>query len=100
HLQWQADRENLRGEEHSLAAIPDRLAHDSLGSPLAVDLGRVDEVDAELERAMDYRLRFLARVASAVAPLHLAKLPRSSAHGLNLGAAPLDELHRISPPHT
>src|SRR6266571_3895821 len=78
----------------ALARIPDRLAHDALGPALAVDLGGVDEVDAELERAMDDRLRVLARVAAAVAPLHRAELPRAEADGGDAHATRLDELHR------
>src|SRR5438046_6448052 len=95
--QWQADRPSLRCEEHSLAAIPDRLAHDSLGPPLAVDLRGVDQVDAEFERTMDYRLRVLARIAAAVAPLHRAELPRSEADRRDARAARFYELHRSLP---
>ena len=47
----------LRGEDDLVAAIADRPADELLVRERAVDVGGVEEVDAELERAMDRRDR-------------------------------------------
>src|SRR5207247_9486265 len=51
----QADRKQLGGEEDVSAPGADRLADDALRATQAVDLGRVDQVDAEVQRPLQDR---------------------------------------------
>src|SRR5439155_4608054 len=72
---WQ-DGVELRRQEHVVAAVGDRGADDALRAAVRVDLGRVDNVDAEIERATRDRPGLTRRVRLAVPPLTRAELPR------------------------
>ncbi len=49
----------LRGDDHLVATAPQRVADEALTLALAVDEGRVDEVDAAIERVRDVDVRLL-----------------------------------------
>jgi len=46
----------LGGQQHPVAPALDRLAHDLLGQPARIDVGRVDEVDAAVEQRSIWRV--------------------------------------------
>ena len=61
----------LGGHDDVVATLSHDLAHNHLGAPLTVDVGRVDPVDAGVERRVTGRLA-ISIVGAAPAP---AKLP-------------------------
>jgi hypothetical protein len=69
-----ADDAELRGEHHVVAAALDGAAHELLVAPDAVHVRGVEEVDPELQRAVDRgdRLR-LVRVAVELRHPHAAQ---------------------------
>ena len=69
------DREDLRCQEGVAPAAAERGAEDPLRTAEAVRLGRVDEVDPEIEGARHDRRRLAARVRRPVAPLPRSELP-------------------------
>src|SRR5262249_15859656 len=87
------EREQLRGEEHVVAPAANRLAHDALRLAIGVDLGRVDEVDAEVKGAFDDRTRITTGIVVAVAPVTRAELPTAEPHDRHSGATHLNEAH-------
>src|SRR5207253_7601630 len=87
------EREELRREVCLVAAVAERRAEDSLAAPEPVDLGGVEERDAELERPPYDRCGVAPGVVAAVAPLARAELPRAEA---DLGDARLElEVARV-----
>ena len=69
--------EELGRQHHVGAPLAQRGAEDAFARPEAIDLGGVEERDAELQRAADHPSRLLVRVVLAVAPLTRAELPRA-----------------------
>ena len=67
----------LRAEHHVVAAPPERAAHDLLGLPVGVHVGRVDHVDAGVERVVD----------DALAVVVIGVAPRPEHHGAEAQAA-------------
>ncbi len=67
----------LRGQEDLAAAIPDRLPHEDLVLALAVNVGRVQEIDPQFQRAVD-RGDGLGLVAGTA---ELAHAHATQAHG-------------------
>jgi hypothetical protein len=92
----QADRKDLGGEEDSLTLPADRLTYDALGTPDSIDLGRVDQVHAQLQRSAHDFAGHLARVHRPVAPLPRAELPRAQPDRGNAHATDLNEFHSAS----
>src|SRR5213079_3431388 len=89
----QADRKQLGGEEDVCAPRANRLADDALRATQAVDLGRVDQVDAEVQRSLQDLARDPVVVLAAVAPLRGPELPRAEADDRDARAAGLDVPH-------
>ena len=87
------DREDLGRDERFLAAIAERLADDALGVAAAVDLGGVDHVHAEVERALEDATGLDVGVLGAVAPVLRAELPRAEPDGREPVSVHLDEAH-------
>src|SRR5207248_2266205 len=86
-----ADRKQLAREENRVAAAANRLADDSLRPTEAIDLGSVDQVDAEVESAAYDLARGFGGVFAAVAPLGRTELPRAEADHRDSRPASLDE---------
>jgi hypothetical protein len=89
------DGEELRGQERLLAAPAQRGADDALAPAEPVDLGRVDQRHAEVERTPDDPPGLRTGVLAAVPPLTGAELPGAKAdlrdrwQALDLGEAHL-----------
>ena len=74
-------REHL-GRKERLAAAPfERTPHDRLRHSPCVDLGRVDEIHAEVERGLHQLDRGGLAVGLAVAPVARAELPATQPNG-------------------
>src|SRR5262249_24970940 len=66
---------------------------------IGVDLGRVDEVDAEVEGAFDDRPCITTGVVVAVVPVTRAELPTAEPDDRHSGATHLNEAHaQMLPP--
>jgi hypothetical protein len=92
-------REQLRCQEHLVAPAADGLAHDPLRAAVGVDLGRVDEVDAEIERPVHDGVRLRAGVVLAVPPVARAELPAAEPDHGDAGTFHLHEAHPVMLPH-
>ena len=85
----------LRGEDHVVApAAGERLADDLLGLALAIDVGRVDEVDPGVERRVDDPDRLVVVGVAPRAEHHRAKTELADRHA---GATQLTMLHSLPP---
>src|SRR5262252_2188360 len=88
--QRQASRIELGGEKDVGAPAANSLADDPLRSAEAVHLGRVEEVDPEVERTPDDLTRGLLVVLTPVAPRGRAELPGAESDARDPRAAGLD----------
>ena len=88
----------LGGEHDLVAAPPDRTPHEDLVGERAVHVGRVEEVDPQLERPLDRRDRLLV-VALAVELGH-PHAPEPLLRDLEPLATKIARLHHVSPIRT
>jgi hypothetical protein len=70
----------LRRQHDSITAALERFAHDLLRLAARVDVGRVDEVDPRVERAVDDPDRFLVIGIAPGAEHHRAEAERADLH--------------------
>src|SRR5439155_2346508 len=98
HLERESHWKELRRQEHIVSAAANRFANDAFGTPEAVDLGGVDQVDAELKRASNDGARLPPRIVSAIPPLGRAELPGPEPDRRQPRSTDLDELHSGSSP--
>ena len=69
------EREDLRGQEGRLPVLAKGLAQDPLAAAETVDLSRVKQVHAQLQRPVHDGVRLLLGVGQPVAPVPGAELP-------------------------
>jgi hypothetical protein len=97
HRSHRQDRKELGRDERRLSATAERGTEEALAAAVAVDLGGIEESDAQLQRAADDCRRFPSRVAFAVAPLAGAELPGAQADlGDLLGRVDVQVAHEYS----
>ena len=86
-------RQHLGGDEGLVPPAGDGLADGPLGAAEAVDLGGVDQVDAQVQGPLGDAQRFAFGEGPAVAPLERAELPGPEADHREPDATHLDVTH-------
>src|SRR5205807_3376051 len=89
-------RENLRRQEDRVPVFTDRRAEDPLAAPETVDLGGVEEGNAEFDRPAHDGVRLLPGVTLTVAPLPGAELPGAQPDPGNPGGLRVDPRAQIT----